>query len=271
MFSRHSVAVTLALLTASCTAPVAQQPQGGTGRVATWSAPMLLRYAALFVDAEALRGSIAETPVIIDGEFGEQVIEQRLLLVGGADLTMQVTVRGTLRTLLRSGVPTDEVSLSRSALIAQGIRHLAAVGIALPAGLPEVQDLGGRQILFWERRVDGVRVPGDGLRVVLAASGELVGIAQPAPAPLAPAPAEGARATRAAALMAAALRLPEGGSLDGTAELAWIAAGRAGGDEPSEAVRRLAWVVGCELAAGQSCAIRLDAASLDLLGWDWTP
>ena len=180
---------------------------------------MLLRYAALFVDAEALRGSIAETPVIIDGEFGEQLIEQRLLLVGGADLTMQVTVRGTLRTLLRSGVSTDENSLSRSALIAHGIRHLAALWITMPAGLPEVQDLGGREILFWERRVDGVRVPGDGLRVVLAASGELVGIAQPAPDPLAPAPAEGARATRAAALMAAAGRLPEGGNLDGTAEL----------------------------------------------------
>jgi hypothetical protein len=71
--------------------------------------------------------------------------------------------------------------------------------------------------------------------------------------------------------MAAALRLPEGGSLDGTAELAWISPGRAGGDEPSEAVRRLAWVVGCELATGQSCSVRLDAATLDLLGWDWTP
>ena len=232
---------------------------------------MLLRYAALFVDSDALRGSIAESPVIIEGEFGEQLIEQRLLLVGGADLTMQVTVRGTLRTLLRSGVPTDEVALSRGALIAQGIRHLAAVGIALPAGLPEVQDLGGRQILFWERRVDGVRVLGDGLRVVLAANGELVGIAQPAPAPLAPAPAEEARATRAAALMAAVVRLPEGGNLTGTAELAWVAAGRAGGDEAVETVRRLAWVVGCELPAGQSCAVRLDATSLDLLGWDWTP
>jgi hypothetical protein len=64
MFSRHSVAVTLALLTASCTAPVVHQPQGGSGRVATWSAPMLLRYAALFVDAEAVSYTHLTLPTI---------------------------------------------------------------------------------------------------------------------------------------------------------------------------------------------------------------
>ena len=153
---------------------------------------------------------------------------------------------------------------------ARRLAHVRAVGIGVPAGPPLIEVAGGRRVLLWERRVDGAPVEGDALRLVLSRSGALVGISRPAPAPLAGAPAPMARADATAA-GAAAQRLLGTGRIEGTPVLAWVAPGRGGGDEPLELPRRLAWVVAGTLGDGTPCALHLDAATLELIGWDWAP
>jgi hypothetical protein len=119
------------------------------------------------------------------------------------------------------------------------------------------------------REARGVPVPGDGTRVVLNGSGELVGLSIEM-SPLAVPPA---RITRAdAALRAATALVPSGALLDEGAELAWVLPTEGVGDLLGQRVpRRLAWCVGGALRDGTPFALQLDAGSLLLLGWDGAP
>ena len=132
-----------------------------------------------------------------------------------------------------------------------------------------VQSAAGRTLVNWTREVRGVPVPGDGTRVVLNGSGELVGLSIEE-SPLAAPPARIARAD--AALRAATALLPSGALIDERPELAWVLPtneiGEGSGVRP---LRRLAWCVGGALRDGTPFALQVDAGSLVLLGWDGAP
>jgi hypothetical protein len=252
---------------ASVRAPDAPRPI--TARESGAAAGAARRLALLLVEPFPLAATTA-VPATIVIEAGEALVEQRLEAPDGATLTVRTAPDGALRLLARGGVPTGGPALGETALVARGLLHLRALGIGLPAGPPLIEVAGGRRVLLWERRVDGVPVEGDALRLVLSRSGALVGVSRPAPAPLAGAPAPMARADATAA-GAAAQRLLGTGRVEGTPVLAWVAPGRGGGDEPLELPRRLAWVVAGTLGDGTPCALHLDAATLELIGWDWAP
>jgi hypothetical protein len=121
----------------------------------------------------------------------------------------------------------------------------------------------------WERKVRGVPVPGDGTRVVLNESGELVGVAVEE-SPLAAPPPRVARADTA--LRAAAALVPSSALVDGKAELAWVLPTEGTGEGSGQRMpRRLAWCVGGVLRDGATFELQLDAGNLALLGWDGAP
>jgi hypothetical protein len=132
-----------------------------------------------------------------------------------------------------------------------------------------VQSAAGRTLVNWTREVRGVPVPGDGTRVVLNGSGELVGLSIEESLLAAP-PARIARAE--AALRAATALLPSGAVADGRPELAWVLPSEGAGDLLGQRVpRRLAWCVGGVLRDGTPFELQLDAGSLALIGWDGAP
>ena len=124
-----------------------------------------------------------------------------------------------------------------------------------------------RRVVLWERSVNGVPVPGDGTRVVMSASGALVGIAIEVSAlAVRPAALRSAAEARAAALAL----LPTGASLAGVPRLGWVHPGALAGDEELlDTPRQLAWRVRGAFADGRPLEVHLDAARLTLLGWDW--
>ena len=201
-------------------------------------------------------------------ESGEVRIEQRLLDEYGAErLTTQSTPSGTLRAIWRSNVPFDGAVMSSSALVSRAILHLVSLTLPLGSGSPTVSAVGDRRIVAWERSVNGATVPGDGTRVILSASGALVGITIDE-AELAPAPSR--TSTAAAAKTAALLLLPNGATLAGAPKLGWVAPAIDVGDEEDlSAPRELAWRLRGALEDGTPFELHLDAGSLEMLGWDW--
>ena len=132
-----------------------------------------------------------------------------------------------------------------------------------------VQSAAGRTLVNWTREVRGVPVPGDGTRVVLNGSGELVGLSVEESLLAAP-PARIARAD--AALRAATALLPSGAVIDERSELAWVLPTNEMGEGSGvRLLRRLAWCVSGVLRDGTPFALQLDAGSLVLLGWDGAP
>jgi hypothetical protein len=143
------------------------------------------------------------------------------------------------------------------------------LGLEMPGGSPVVQSAAGRTFVNWTREVRGVPVSGDGTRVVLNGSGELVGLSIEESLLAAP-PTRIARAD--VALRAAATLLPSGAVADERPELAWVLPtneiGEGSGVRP---LRRLAWCVGGALRDGTPFVLQFDAGSLVLLGWDGAP
>jgi hypothetical protein len=226
--------------------------------------------AALILEPQELRGLVAQPLDVVRSESGEQRARQILVGVGGIEvLRVESALDGSLRLSAKSGVALESGGLSESAAIARALRHLVRLGLEIPAGGPAVQSAAGRTLVIWTREVRGVRVPGDGTRVVLNGGGELVGLSIDE-SPLAVPPARIARAD--AVLRAAAMLLPSGAVIDEGAELAWVLPtnemGEGSGVRP---LRRLAWCVGGALRDGTSFVLQLDAGNLALLGWDGAP
>ena len=226
--------------------------------------------AAQLLSPLELRGLVARPFTVVRSESGEQRIRQVLVGMGDVEvLRVESTLNGSLRLIATSGVALEGGALSESAAIARALRHLVRLGLEMPGGGPVVQSAAGRTLVNWTREVRGVPVPGDGTRVVLNGSGELVGLSIEE-SPLAVPPA---RITRAdAALRAATALVPSGTLLDEGAELAWVLATEGVGDLLGQRVpRRLAWCVGGVLRDGTPFALQIDAGSLVLLGWDGAP
>ena len=226
--------------------------------------------AALLLEPLELRGLVAQPFDVVRSESGEQRARQVLVGVGSVEvLRVESALDGSLRLIAKSGVALEGGALSESAAIARALRHLVRLGLEMPGGGPVVQSAAGRTLVIWTREVRGVPVPGDGTRVVLNGSGELVGLAIEE-SPLAAAPARLARSD--AALRAAAALMPSGALIDERPELAWVLPSEGAGDLLGQRVpRRLAWCVGGALRGGTPFELQLDAGSLVLLGWDGAP
>ena len=257
------------LLVAACAAPASTvAPDAPRAAAAAVAATPLHRVAAALIGPFRLATSTRTVLLEMREPGGEPLVEQRGVDAHGALLVVRTTTAGLIRSITRDGVPLGTSSLPQAALLSAAIRQLGALGIAAPTGAPTIADAGGRRIVLWERRSAGVPVPGDGLRMVLAVDGAFVGLAQPAPLPLAPAPPLGSRATAAQALRAAEHLVPADAVL-GEATLRWVAPGRDGGDEPLDEPLRLVWRVAGTRADGTPFALHLDVATLQLVGWDW--
>ena len=226
--------------------------------------------AALLFEPLELRGLVAQPFDMVRSESGEQRARQILVGVGGVEvLRVESALDGSLRLIAKSGVALESGGLSESSAIARALRHLVRFGLEIPAGGPAVQSAAGRTLVNWTREVRGVPVPGDGTRVVLNGSGELVGLSIEESLLAAP-PARIARAD--AALRAATALLPSGALIDERPELAWVLPSEGSGDLLGPRVsRRLAWCVGGALRDGTPFELQLDAGSLALLGWDGAP
>ena len=201
--------------------------------------------AAQILSPLELRGLVAKPFIVVRSESGEQRIRQVMISADGVEaLRVESALDGSLR-------------------------HLVRLGLEMPGGGPEVRSAAGRTLVNWEREVRGVPVPGDGTRVVLNGSGELVGVAVEE-SPLAAPPA---RVTRAdTALRAAAALVPSSALVDGKAELAWVLPTEGATEGSGQRMpRRLAWCVGGVLRDGATFELQLDAGSLALLGWDGAP
>ena len=227
--------------------------------------------ALLLLEPLALTGLVSDGGRIIVSDAGERRWVERLVDAQGRErLAVETTLSGALRVVQRSGVPLSTASgmtLTAGALVVRATSHLAALGIATPSGTPTVDAYAGRQVVSWVRRVSGAPVPGDGVRVVLALDGALVGAAIESSA-LAAAPSSLRSAS--AALAAAAKLLPLGATLGGGATLLWVAPAIASGDEEDATQpRRLAWRLRGTLGDGSPFGVDLDAGSLALIGWDW--
>lgn len=237
-------------------------------RDAAANLPPITGVAAALLEPLSTVGLRAEPGDLITLESGEARIEQRLVNTSGlAILTLQSTPGGELRLLARADIALGGAALSGAALRSRALLHLVALRLSLPRGAPIISSVAERRVVQWERMVNGVPVPGDGTRVIMSASGALVGVAIEESA-LAPASEKSRSAAEAKA--AALALLPAGASLAGAPRLGWVHLGALAGDEElRDTPRRLAWRIRGALADGRPLEIHLDAAQLALLGWDW--
>ena len=237
-------------------------------RDAAANLPPITGVAAALLEPLSTVDLRAEPGELITLESGEERIEQRLVNTSGlALLTLQSTPGGELRLLARADVALGGAALSIAALRSRALLHLVSLRLALPRGTPIISSVAERRVVQWERSVNGVPVPGDGTRVIMSASGALVGVAIEESAL---APASGKPRSAAEAKAAALALLPAGASLAGAPRLGWVHVGALAGDEElRDTPRRLAWRIRGALADGRPLEIHLDAAQLALLGWDW--
>jgi hypothetical protein len=156
-----------------------------------------------------------------------------------------------------------------------------AAGLAV-AGRPTTHRSAGAGgwAVTWPRVVDGVRVAGDGLRVLLWADGSFHGLArQERPLAVAPARPISAAAARAAAESAAGARFDRTGPRElrvVSTERAWVAPNDTWDpDRPDapDAVLRLAWVVRFEAQGALAERVRfveywIDAGDGSVIGGD---
>jgi hypothetical protein len=174
----------------------------------------------------------------------------------------------------RAGAP----AVNGQGAVARAAAFARAAGL-VPHGQPEVRassGAGGWSVL-WPRVVNGVRVRGDGLRVLVFADGTFHGLAR-TERPLAAAPARAlnrADAVAAARTVVAARSGPAAGDLRvAAAELAWIAPNATADGSALDApdgTLRLAWVVRFEATGAlverlRTIEIWLDAGDGHRLG-----
>ena len=262
----------LVAITAACTSP-------GTA-IAPSRAPLadgaglnvrpIATIAAQLLTPLELRSLVARPFTLVRSESGEQRTRQVLVGSDGVEaLRVESALDGSLRLIAKSGVALESAALSESVAIARALRQLLRLGLEMPGGGPAVRSTAGRTLVIWTREVRGVPVPGDGTRVVLNGSGELVGLAIEE-SPLATPPARLARSD--AALRAAAALMPSGAVIDEGAELAWVLPTEGASEGLGQRVpRRLAWCVSGALRDGAAFELQLDAGNLALLGWDGAP
>jgi hypothetical protein len=269
---RHTATLLPLLIAAACAAPSSALAPDRTyvvpARDAAANLPPITGVAASLLEPLSTVGLRAEPGDLITLESGEERIEQRLVNTSGlAILTLQSTPGGELRLLARADVAYGGATLSSAALRSRALLHLVALRLALPRGTPIISSVAERRVVQWERMVNGVPVPGDGTRVIMSASGALVGVAIEESAL---APASGVPRSATDAKAAALALLPSGASLTGAPRLGWVHMGALAGDEElRDTPRRLAWRIRGALADGRPLEIHLDAAQLALLGWDW--
>lgn len=261
-------APTGALAPSRTQAPGSEQSTPLPARDAAALLPPITSIAGALLEPLNTAGLLAEPGSLITLESGEERVEQRLVNAGGvALLTIQSTTGGDLRSLTRANTPYAGAALSSAALRSRALLHLASLRLTLPRGTPVISSVAERRVVLWERSVNGVPVPGDGTRVVMSASGALVGIAIEESA-LAARPA--ALRSAAEAQTAALALLPTGASLAGVPRLGWVHPGALAGDEELlDTPRQLAWRLRGAFADGRPLEVHLDAARLTLLGWDW--
>jgi hypothetical protein len=269
---RRTAALLPLLIAAACAAPSSALAPDRTyvvpARDAAANLPPISSVAAALLEPLSTAGLRAEPGDLITLESGEERIEQRLVNTSGvALLTLQSTLGGALRLLARADVPLGGTVLSSAALRSRALLHLASLRLTLPRGTPIISSVAERRVVQWERAVNGISVPGDGTRVIMSASGALVGIAIEESVL---ASDGGALRSVAEAKVAALALLPVGSSLSGVPRLGWVHVGALAGDEElRDTPRRLAWRLRGALADGRPLEIHLDAAHLALLGWDW--
>jgi len=269
---RRTAALLPLLIAAACATPSSALAPHRTyvvpARDAAANLPPITGVAAALLEPLSTVGLRAEPGDLITLESGEERIEQRLVNTSGlALLTLQSTPGGELRLLARADVAYGGAVLSSAALRSRALLHLVALRLALPRGTPIISSVAERRVVQWERAVNGIPVPGDGTRVIMSASGALVGVAIEESAL---APSGGALRSVTEAKAAALALLPVGASLAGTPRLGWVHVGALAGDEELRGTpRRLAWRIRGALADGRPLEIHLDAAQLALLGWDW--
>jgi hypothetical protein len=269
---RRTTALLPLLIAAACAAPSSALAPERTyvvpARDAAANLPPITGVAAALLEPLSTVGLRAEPGELIALESGEERIEQRLVDVNGlALLTLQSTPGGELRFLARADVAYGGAALSGAALRSRALLHLVALRLALPRGTPIISSVAERRMVQWERSVNGIPVPGDGTRVIMSASGALVGVAIEESVL---AVGGGALRGAAEAKVAALALLPAGASLTGAPRLGWVHVGALAGDEElRDTPRRLAWRIRGALADGRPLEIHLDAAQLALLGWDW--
>ena len=269
---RRTAALLPLLIAAACATPSSALAPDRTyvvpARDAAANLPPITGVAASLLEPLSTVGLRAEPGDLITLESGEERIEQRLVNTSGlALLTLQSTPGGELRLLARADVAYGGATLSSAALRSRALLHLAALRLALPRGTPIISSVAERRVVQWERTVNGVPVPGDGTRVIMSASGALVGVAIEESALT---PTSGKPRSAAEAKAAALALLPAGASIAGAPRLGWVHAGALAGDEElRDTPRRLAWRIRGALADGRPLEIHLDAAQLALLGWDW--
>lgn len=269
---RRTAALLPLLIAAACAAPSSALAPDRTyvvpARDAAANLPPISSVAAALLEPLSTAGLRAEPGDLITLESGEERIEQRLINTSGvALLTLQSTLGGALRLLARADVPLGGTVLSSAALRSRALLHLASLRLTLPRGTPIISSVAERRVVQWERAVNGISVPGDGTRVIMSASGALVGIAIEESVL---ASDGGALRSVAEAKVAALALLPVGSSLSGVPRLGWVHVGALAGDEElRDTPRRLAWRLRGALADGRPLEIHLDAAHLALLGWDW--
>jgi len=269
---RRTAALLPLLIAAACATPSSALAPHRTyvvpARDAAANLPPITGVAAALLEPLSTVGLRAEPGDLITLESGEERIEQRLVNTSGlALLTLQSTPGGELRLLARADVALGGAALSSAALRSRALLHLVALRLTLPRGTPFISSVAERRVVQWERMVNGVSVPGDGTRVIMSASGALVGVAIEESAL---APASGKPRSAAEAKAAALALLPAGASLAGAPRLGWVHAGALAGDEElRDTPRRLAWRIRGALADGRPLEAHLDAAQLALLGWDW--
>ena len=269
---RRTAALLPLLIAAACATPSSALAPDRTyvvpARDAAANLPPITGVAASLLEPLSTVGLRAEPGDLITLESGEERIEQRLVNTSGlALLTLQSTPGGELRLLARADVAYGGATLSSAALRSRALLHLVALRLTLPRGTPIISSVAERRVVQWERTVNGVPVPGDGTRVIMSASGALVGVAIEESALT---PASGKPRSAAEAKAAALALLPAGVSLAGAPRLGWVHLGALAGDEElRDTPRRLAWRIRGALADGRPLEIHLDAAQLALLGWDW--
>jgi len=269
---RRTAALLPLLIAAACATPSSALAPDRTyvvsARDAAANLPPITSIAAALLEPLSTVGLRAEPGDLITLESGEERIEQRLVNTSGlALLTLQSTPGGELRLLARADVAYGGAVLSSAALRSRALLHLVTLRLALPRGTPIISSVAERRVVQWERAVNGIPVPGDGTRVIMSASGALVGVAIEESAL---APSGGALRSVTEAKAAALALLPVGASLAGTPRLGWVHVGALAGDEElRDTPRRLAWRIRGALADGRPLEIHLDAAQLALLGWDW--
>ena len=151
-------------------------------------------------------------------------------------------------------------AVGRDAALARAVGMARASGLAV-RGTATVQRVSSGWSVHWQRVVGGVRVPGDGVRMLLWPDGSFHGVAV-SERPLAAAPARRIVAGRAREIASATAAGRYGSAAADlaveSAELAWVAPNDAwdasAPDAPGETLR-LAWVV--RLRADGSLAERL--------------